>query len=60
MTNLPDIVQWLSLVNYNAAGGTPVAVEEVLHDAAFANFEKIKRYQTQSGHMCKSRNNMNL
>lgn len=54
MINLPDVVKWLSLVDYNAASGTPVAVEEVLHDAAFANFEKIKYHQTQSGHMCSS------
>lgn len=34
------VVQWLCLVDYNAAIGTPVAVEEVLHDAAFTNWER--------------------
>lgn len=36
MSVRPDVVKWLCLVDYNAACGTPVAVEEVLHDAAFA------------------------
>ncbi len=41
-TDLPDVVKWLRLVDYDAACWTPVAVEEVLHDAAFANLEKTK------------------
>ncbi len=41
-TDLPDVVKWLSLVDYDAACWTPVAVEKVLHDAAFANLEKTK------------------
>lgn len=38
----PDVVKGLSLVNYYAACGTPVAVEEVLHDAAFTDWKKMK------------------
>lgn len=38
----PDVVKGLGLVDYYAACGTPVAVEEVLHDAAFTNWEKMK------------------
>ena len=29
-------------MDHNVAGGTPAAVEEVLHDAAFANWEEVK------------------
>lgn len=36
MSVRPDVVKWLCLVDYNAACRTPVAVEKVLHDAAFA------------------------
>lgn len=42
VTNLPDVVKWLCLVDYDAARGTPVAVEKVLHDAAFANLKTTK------------------
>lgn len=41
LTDLPDVVRRLCLVDYSAACWTPVVVEEVLHDAAFANLEKI-------------------
>lgn len=39
---LPDIVKWLCLMDYDAACGTPVAVEEMLHNATSANWWKEK------------------
>lgn len=36
MSVRPDVVKWLCLVDYDAACGTPVAVEKMFHDAAFA------------------------
>lgn len=38
----PDVVKGLSLVHYYAACGTPVAVEEVFHDAALTDWKKTK------------------
>lgn len=43
----PDVVERLRLVNHNAARGTPVADEKVLHNATFANWKKTRRCQTQ-------------
>ena len=37
---LPDVVERLSLVDHDAAGWTPVAIEEMLHNAAFTNCER--------------------
>lgn len=41
------VVQWLCLVDYNAAIGTPVAVEEVFHYAAFTNWGREDRLQSK-------------
>lgn len=40
--SLPDVVKGLCLVDNDAACGTPVAIEEVLHDADFTNWKEVK------------------
>lgn len=40
LSAVPDVVKWLRLMDNDAAGRTPVAVEKVLHDAAFTNWNR--------------------
>lgn len=42
LLTIPDVVKGLRLVDHDAARGTFVAVEKVLHDAAFANCQGDK------------------
>lgn len=44
---LPDVVKWLCLMDDDAARRTPVAVEKVLHNAAFTNWQKDKHRTKQ-------------
>lgn len=44
---LPDVVKWLCLMDDDAARRTPVAVEKVLHNAAFTNWQKDKHKTKQ-------------
>lgn len=40
LLTIPDVVKGLCLMDHDAARGTFVAVEKVLHDTAFANCQR--------------------
>lgn len=42
LSAVPDVVKWLCLMDDDVARRTPVAVEKVLHDAAFTNWHRDK------------------
>lgn len=42
LQGIPDVVKGLCLVDHDAARRASVAVEKVLHDAAFTNWQRDK------------------
>lgn len=48
---IPDVVKGLCLVDHDAARRASVAVEEVLHDAAFTNWQRQTQFQELIRHL---------